>query len=422
MHYSTSTGFTPSSSTLLGKIYGGKGLLVATELAYNTDYYFKFVAVDINKRATASSTQATSRVTPLVDADLIAAELNSPLSFWPFATKTVTAGALADGAINGSEVFGSEVIPATAIAALSIGANQIAADAITTGKIEAGAITSAKIAALTIEAGNIKANTITANQIAAGTITATQISSSYIYAGSISANQISGGTITGIVLQSAAFGQRVVINSSTLDFYNFDGNYSGRIFGGGGQGVIAESQDGNTDLTITNFGAGLFKISGGYVGIDSSGTTIGANETRTFFQDPNIQMPFITTATAAANMRWGTTSNGRLFYIASARRAKYDIQDAEVNLEALNLRPRTWFDMNEYIENGNSTEGLVRVPGFVAEEVLEAGLEEFVTYDAEGVVQGLSYDRMVAAIVPVVKHLNQEIEELKTQISILKGE
>jgi hypothetical protein len=78
--------------------------------------------------------------------------------------------------------------------------------------------------------------------------------------------------------------------------------------------------------------------------------------------------------------------------------------------------------MNEYIENGESTEGLTRIPGFVAEEVLEAGLEEFVTYDAEGVIQGLSYDRMVAAIIPVMRHLNQEIETLKIEIETLRGE
>jgi hypothetical protein len=135
----------------------------------------------------------------------------------------------------------------------------------------------------------------------------------------------------------------------------------------------------------------------------------------------NFSLPNITDSTAAANTRWGTTTGGRLFYITSARRAKYDIQDAKVNLEALNLRPRTWFDMNEYIENGNSTEGLTRIPGFVAEEVLEAGLEEFVTYNQDGIIQGLSYDRMVASIVPVIKYHQDKIIELTTRIEALEN-
>ena len=238
---------------------------------------------------------------------------------------------------------------------------------------------------------------------------------------SINASNITGGTITGVTIQSAASGRRVVINSSALNFYTDSDNYAGTIYGGGTQGVLIFSADNNSSLVVSNAEASLYRVGGGYLGTSSSGTTIGANSGLTFMQDSNIQMPFLNTSTAAANTRWGTTTNGRLFYISSARRAKYDIQDAVVNLEALQLRPRTWFDMNEYIENGNSTEGLTRIPGFVAEEVLEAGLEEFVTYDKDGIIQGLSYDRMVAAIIPVIKHLNEEIEELKNEIQTLKG-
>jgi hypothetical protein len=237
----------------------------------------------------------------------------------------------------------------------------------------------------------------------------------------LNASNIVGGTITGVTIRSGTSGQRVIISSSTIDFYTSANNFGGSIFGGGTQGVIISSQDANSTVTLTNGGADLFKINGGYVGVSSDGVTIGANSKRTFMQDPQIEMPFITTSTAAANTRWGTATNGRIFYISSARRAKYDIQDAEVNLEALNLRPRTWFDMNEYIENGNSTEGLTRIPGFVAEEVLEAGLEEFVTYDQDGIIQGLSYDRMVASIVPVIKHHQDKIIELTTRIEILEN-
>jgi len=237
----------------------------------------------------------------------------------------------------------------------------------------------------------------------------------------INASNINGGTITGIVLQSATSGRRVVISSSALNFYTSSDNFAGTIYGGGTQGVLIFSADDNSSLVVSNAEASLYRIGGGYIGITSSGTTIGANSGLTFMQDSNIQMPFLSTSTAAANTRWGTTTNGRLFYISSARRAKYDIQDAAVNLEALNLRPRTWFDMNEYIENGESTDGLVRIPGFVAEEVLEAGLEEFVTYDSEGTIQGLSYDRMVASIIPVIKYHNDKIDELTQKINALEN-
>lgn len=231
VHYSTSTGFTPSASTLLGKIYGGKGFVVATDLEYNTDYYFKLIAVDINKRSTASSTQATAKVLPLVDADLIAAKLNAPLSSWPFAPKAVTAGALADGALDASTVFGPGVITQDAISANAIGANQIAANAITAGKINAGAVTAAKIDALAVTSDKIAANAITADKIAVGTITATQISSSYVYAGYIDANKINAGELVGFTIRSQATGNtRVEIIGANASFY-FGNTYCGKIEG-----------------------------------------------------------------------------------------------------------------------------------------------------------------------------------------------
>lgn len=423
VHSSTSSGFTPGPTTLIGKLYGGAGFLVATELIYNTDYYFKFVAVDVNKRATDASAQATARVVPLVNTDLIAAQLNSPLSVWPFAPAAVTAGALAAGAIDASAMFGPGVVEAPAIAAQAIGTDQLAANAVTAGKIEANTITSAQIAALTIEAGNIKGNTITADKMDVGYIYAGAISAGQITTGSLSGDRISGGTITGTIINSASFGQRVVINSSTADFYNSLSQLTGSVYGTSGS-IVMTSPNGSASLTIFTSGGGadLFVVGGGYFGASTDGVIIGANSKRTFFQDPNIQMPFITDSTQSANVRWGATFNGRLFYISSARRAKYDIQDADVTLEALQLRPRTWFDKNEYIENGNSTEGLVRIPGFVAEEVLEAGLEEFVVYNQQGEVQGLSYDRMVASIVPVIKYHNGLIIQLQTEIAALKGD
>jgi hypothetical protein len=216
VHASTSTGFTPSASTLLGFIVNGAGSFIAADLDYNIDYYFKLVAIDINDRATSSSLQATIKVLPLVDADLIAAKLNAPLSSWPFADGAVTPGALAAGAIDADTLFGPGVIKQVAIAADAIGTTQLAANAITAGKILAGEITGAKIAALTIEADNIKANAITAAKIAAGTITT---------------DKLVAGDLIGYNIQTASSGTRVILNGSNISFYNSVNSYSGAIFG-----------------------------------------------------------------------------------------------------------------------------------------------------------------------------------------------
>lgn len=290
-----------------------------------------------------------------------------------------------------------------------------------TYSINANNITAGTINASNVTVSNINASNITSGTINASTVTITNLNASNISTGTLSGDRITGGTITGTVIQSRSSGQRVVVNSSTLDFFNSSGQASGSLAGGGGQGVFIQSEDGNTDVTVLNAGASMYQIGGGYVGVDSGGTTIGANSGRTYFQDPRIEMPFITSDTSAANIRWGAGGGGRLFFIPSARKYKLDIQDATANLEALNLRPRTWIDKGQYERNGNSAEGLYRVPGFVAEEVLEAGLEEFVTYDEDGEIQGLSYERMTAALIPVLKHQQNVIEELTARIETLEN-
>lgn len=190
VHYSTTSGFTPDQTTLFERISGGgSGYVIVADLDYGTDYYFKFIATDINKRVTGASLQSTAKVTPLVDVDLIAAKLNSPLSTWPFANGAVTPGALAINAINASNIFGENVIVQSAIAANAIYSRQIAAGEVTAGKIGANAIVAANIQALQITTDLINANAITTAKINAGAITAEKIQ-----AGSITGDRIDATT------------------------------------------------------------------------------------------------------------------------------------------------------------------------------------------------------------------------------------
>jgi hypothetical protein len=190
VHYSTTSGFTPGPTTVFERISaGGSGYVIVADLDYGTDYYFKFIAIDINNRVTASSIQSTAKVTPLVDVDLIAAKLNSPLSTWPFANGAVTPGALAINAINASNIFGENVIVQSAIAANAIYSRQIAAGEVTAGKIGANAIVAANIQALQITTDLINANAITTAKINAGAITAEKIQ-----AGSITGDRIDATT------------------------------------------------------------------------------------------------------------------------------------------------------------------------------------------------------------------------------------
>lgn len=177
VHWSTTSGFTPSDSTYKGKLFGKNDFYSDIDPTYGTNYYFKFVFVDIFGKKSAASAQTTATVQALVDTDLIAGSLNR----WPFGANTINTNSLADGSISatylvsGNDADGTAVRVQGKIAAGSIGATALAANSIVAGKIASEAITAREIKALSIEAGNIKADAITSDKIRAGSITGDKI-------------------------------------------------------------------------------------------------------------------------------------------------------------------------------------------------------------------------------------------------------
>lgn len=152
----------------------------------------------------------------------------------------------------------------------------------------------------------------------------------------------------------------------------------------------------------------------------------------------NIRTPqaYSRVTTSAANLAVGGT--GLLARSTSAARYKVAVEDVPADWaeKVYALRPRTWHDKTasealadlltreaagEVIDwDDEHIQPLVRIPGFVAEEVAEAGLAEFVTYDSEGVVQGLAYDRMSAALVTTIQAQKVQLDAQEERIAALE--
>lgn len=134
------------------------------------------------------------------------------------------------------------------------------------------------------------------------------------------------------------------------------------------------------------------------------------------------------TNTGTINMH--VTSAGTFYRTTSRRDAKDAIEDGSQTWAdgVLNLRPRTWFDrgnaetLADLLKRQSEGEEinwededipvLRRITGFVAEEVEEAGLSEFVTYDDDGEINGLAYDRIPAALVMLAQRQQGQIDTL----------
>ncbi len=217
IHRSTVSGFTPSNDTLISTISAVENnYAIFSDVEYNTDYYFKFVLIDTSGVQSLPSTQAAARVTPLVNTDLLVANV---LNSWSFAGNLISAGALANGAINAASLLGPNVVTQNAISANAIGANQIAAGAIIAGKIGADAVTANTVAANAIYAGAIQANAIEADKIKVGAL--------------------DGKLITGATVRTSGTNPRVEMNSTGLYAYNSGGGLTFRILSSDGSVYIA---------------------------------------------------------------------------------------------------------------------------------------------------------------------------------------
>ncbi|MCV3316314.1 gp58-like family protein, partial [Pediococcus ethanolidurans] len=125
---------------------------------------------------------------------------------------------------------------------------------------------------------------------------------------------------------------------------------------------------------------------------------------------------------------------GTMGLSTSTKVNKLDIADVPDMLQKgynlLTLNPRQWFDKTSVeayadVQAGNtdSVESVVDikpVTGMVAEEVASAGLDDYVIKDENNKVQGLAYDRLWTLLLPVLRDMNDRLNEAQLEITKLK--
>ena len=127
--------------------------------------------------------------------------------------------------------------------------------------------------------------------------------------------------------------------------------------------------------------------------------------------------------------------DGALFVQSSASKYKEDIKydgSTSVGDKFLTLDPATWQDKDEYEQRKLYRETGIepthqihmtdkRYYGLIAEDLVKAGLEEFVVRDeATGEVNGLEYDKVAISLIPVVREQRDAINELRLEVERLK--
>lgn len=134
----------------------------------------------------------------------------------------------------------------------------------------------------------------------------------------------------------------------------------------------------------------------------------------------HIKSAYWRTASGSANLM--VAQDGALVRSTSASKYKTDIvrtNKSDYGDKLLNLPTATWTDIAEtkrYQDNPTTQAKPTRNFGMIAEDLADAGLEMLVVRGKDGELEGINYDRIGPALIPVIAKLKNEVETLKQQL------
>lgn len=310
-----------------------------------------------------------------------------------------------------------------------------------------------------IDGSNVIDDSLPGAKIVANTITANEISSQYIYAGTIDADQINAGTLVGFTIKTKSTGQRVELENSAASFYDDLNRFTGQILGvGEDRGATLEMKSTGSGQVQVWSGGALFYASGGkFASISSNGfgsfgqlaavgddLVISGNNS----YDPTFRMELFGATNremkinsqgqfeafgfrAINNMNVGgdffaslpvgsgttvqVTSGNQFVKISSSLRYKQDVSDIEIDYDLLtSMNVKTFRFKNDVIQYGEEAQ---KIYGFIAEELHDLGLVDFVIYeeleDGTKRPDGIKQDSIFAATYKLVQIQSEKIKNLE---------
>jgi hypothetical protein len=239
--------------------------------------------------------------------------------------------------------------------------------------------------------------------------------------------QFQGTDTTGTIKDSGAIqvtpGGVNYIDTSML-FYTRGGDSQNprmTITGGGNVGIGSTAPTSRLTV-IAASGAGALRVEGvtgqnaislggsGAFSIDYPGVGGGRFLVR---DDGLVAFPRIQDFTTgnSPNTWINPASSFGIYINTSSIRYKRDIVDYDKGLDILNqIRP-------VYYKGISEVDGDKQFAGFIAEEIDELGLTEFVNYLEDGRPNSLSYPNMLTIAVKAIQELKAEVDTLRAQIS-----
>lgn len=242
-----------------------------------------------------------------------------------------------------------------------------------------------------------------------------EIVADFITTGTLSADRINGGTITGVAINNGSGTFQVDENGNlTASSAAITGGYITLDTQNISQGLVLKNTAGTTQTKLT--ASSIQRTVSGTTVLNMLNGAITANSTITF---PNV---YSTTNSGGGYVR--VLDAGTLCrYVSSSTRYKHDItaelDDENDPLRLLELEPKQFKYNDDYLDKNDQRYGQ-NVLGFIAEEVAEV-MPGAVDYDSEGRPEMWNVHVVVPALLGIVKHQKDEIDELRARMERLEA-
>lgn len=144
----------------------------------------------------------------------------------------------------------------------------------------------------------------------------------------------------------------------------------------------------------------------------------GISKNRIIIDADYVHIPSVNLKTTSSSPNVYVASDGALVRSTSASKYKSDISrthDMNYGNKLLELPVATWIDKAEFerYAKKESEQEPVRHFGMIADDLASAGLGMLVTRNNDGELEGIQYDRIAPALIPVIADLKRRLETLE---------
>lgn len=305
------------------------------------------------------------------------------------ADNAVEARHIKDGEVKTAEL-GLEAVTSEKIKGEAVTEAKLGGEAVTEGKIKAGAVTETKIGPEAVTTGKIKALNVTNAQLADDSVSIRTIRDDNVRTRHIAPLQVENEQLARFAVGVASKIADGIITRDKMAFTAVETVVAGRGLSGGGSGRSV-----TLNLNATEFA--------------TSNHTHPQYATSNHTHDNYARSGHSHSEYALAGHSHGSSSI----------KLKTDVSDYEFSLEKLeNLSLKRFKFKNGYRILGTGKEWEY---GFIAEDLDESGLQEFVDYDKNGEPRGVAYVTMASVSLSLIAVLSKRLSELTSEVESLKN-